>query len=347
MPYIKEINTLLKPKTNAASPVALDLFAGCGGLALGFEAQGFRTIGYEMDTHAAATYSKNLGGNCIEAFLTTDSKYPETDIVIGGPPCQPFSVRGKQKGLGDERNGFPAFIAAVKKTRPKLWLFENVKGLLYKNRDYLDEVIQSLKGLGYSVQLNLVNAADYGVPQNRERVIAIGYRGADFNFPQKLGTRVTVGEALGKLALSEPANSRYLTPSMDKYVAKYEAASKCAVPRDLHMHLPARTLTCRNLSGSTSDMQRIRLPNGKRRQLTHKEAARLQSFPDWFKFTGNDSQVFNQIGNAVPPMLAYHVAGAVREYLNTSKSPKKIRKPNFVRTYNYQPQLNFNVPTAK
>ena len=114
--------------------MALDLFAGCGGLALGFEAAGFETIGYEMDGDGCATYRRNLRGICYEIFLTPETVYPTADIVIGGPPCQPFSVGGHQHGLKDSRDGFPAFIAAVSQVKPKLFMFENVRSLLYRNK---------------------------------------------------------------------------------------------------------------------------------------------------------------------------------------------------------------------
>lgn len=315
--YIKKINALLKPKATKNSPVVIDLFAGCGGLALGFEARGFETIGYEMDRDCCETYSHNLGGDCVEVFLTADTGLPQADIVIGGPPCQPFSVRGKQQGLDDERNGFPAFIAAIEKLRPKVWVFENVRGLMYRNKNYLDEVLASLRELGYDVEFTLVNAKNYLVPQNRERVIVVGFqKGGAFMFPSASKERITAGDALGDMAFSEPEGSRYLTASMNDYIARYEAASKCIVPRDLHLDRPARTLTCRNLAGSTSDMHRIKLPNGKRRRITTCEAARLQSFPDWFEFKGNETSVYYQIGNAVPPMLSYHLAGAIKEQFN-------------------------------
>jgi DNA (cytosine-5)-methyltransferase 1 len=106
---------------------------------------------------------------------------------------------------------------------------------------------------------------------------------------------------------------------MDTYVAKYELASKCINPRDLQLNKPARTLTCRNLAGATGDMHRVCLPDGRRRRLTVREAARLQSFPDWFEFCGSETSVFNQIGNAVPPMLAFSLAACVRTYLQSSQ----------------------------
>ncbi len=316
MNYLDIINNLLVPRKGNGVAV-LDLFAGAGGLALGFEAQGFETLGFEMDRDCCLTYNKNLRGHCVEGRITTETKFPKADVIIGGPPCQPFSVRGKQKGTQDVRNGFPAFIQAVRKIKPKIFLIENVKGLLYKNKPYLESVLRELRNLGYDVQCGLFNAVDYGVPQNRERVIIVGHKGG-FLFPEKLENKFTAGEALGGLAFAIPADAKFLTPSMDAYVAQYEAKSFCRTPRDLHLDKPARTLTCRNLAGATSDMHRIKLPDGRRRRITTQEAARLQSFPDHFEFSGNETSVFTQIGNAVPPLFAYQLASQIKQYLGLS-----------------------------
>ena len=108
-----------------------------------------------------------------------------------------------------------------------------------------------------------------------------------------------------------------LTSSMDSYVARYERASQVKTPRDLHLDRPARTLTTRNLAGATGDMHRIRLAYGRRRRLLPREAARLQSFPDWFQFVGSESSQFAQISNAVPPLLAYQLAQSVRDHLDS------------------------------
>ena len=312
--YLEMVDDLLRPAIKRPETV-LDLFAGCGGLALGFEAAGFDTIGFEANADCCATYLANLHGSCIEKFITPETEFPFADIVIGGPPCQPFSVGGHQLGLEDSRDGFPAFIAAVDRLQPKLWMFENVRGLLYKNRWYLDQVIQKLERSGYVVEIKLLNASHYLVPQNRERLIVVGHKGG-FVFPERSHGVVTVGQALGGFLFSEPAEGKYLTQSMDQYVAKYEKASKCINPRDLDPNRPSRTVTCRNLGGATGDMQRIKLPSGRRRRLTVREGARLQSFPDWFEFCGGESSQFNQVGNAVPPMFAFALAKSVRTYLD-------------------------------
>jgi len=314
--YAAMTGRVLRPSITRSQRV-LDLFAGCGGLALGFEAAGFETLGYEANADCCATYNANLNGQCIEQFLTVDTRFPTADVIIGGPPCQPFSVGGLQLGLEDARDGFPTFIAAVEQLRPRLWMFENVRGLLYKNRWYLDQVTQRLEHLGYVVDVKLLNAAHYLVPQNRERIIVVGHKGG-YAFPRRTAETITVGQALGGFLFAEPDEGKYLTESMDRYVAKYEKASKCINPRDLDPSKPSRTVTCRNLGGATGDMNRIKLPSGRRRRLTVREGARLQSFPDWYHFSGSESSQFDQIGNAVSPMFSFALAQSVATYLDTA-----------------------------
>lgn len=312
--YSKHISKLLKPRITE-EPIVLDLFAGCGGLSLGFEAAGFKTIGYEMLESAVNTYNTNLKGQCYKEFLTVGFDYPDAekiDIVIGGPPCQPFSRFGNQKGIEDARDGFPIFIDAVRRLNPKIFVFENVANILGRHKWYFDLIIAEFEKLGYTIDAKILNAKYYGVPQNRERVICVGHK-SPFEYPQRQEHLVTVKEAIGDLMYICDENSKMLTPRQDEYIAIYEQKSHCVTPRDLHPDSPARTITCRNLAGATSDMQRVKLPDGRRRRITHREAARLQSFPDWFVFTGNETQQFNQIGNAVPPLLAYQIAQKVKE----------------------------------
>jgi DNA (cytosine-5)-methyltransferase 1 len=314
MEYVNYINKLLTPKITEKQ-VVLDLFAGCGGLSLGFEGAGYKTIGYEMDIAATQTYNRNLTGDCTAVKLDLDFEYPKAEIVIGGPPCQPFSVGGHQKGLEDARDGFPVFIDAIKKLQPSVFMFENVRGLLYTNKWYFELVLEELKKLGYIIEFKLLNAVNFGVPQNRERLFVFGHR-AKFEFPKIKTSKVTVGEAIGDIMLTIPPESKFLNASMDRYVANYEKASACINPRDLYPDRPARTLTCRNLAGATGDMQRVKLEDGRRRRLLHREAARLQTFPDWFEFEGNETQRYNQIGNAVPPLLAFQLAQSLKACYN-------------------------------
>lgn len=312
--YVSTINNVLVPARRPKYSV-LDLFAGCGGLSLGFESAGFASFGMESDGRCCEAYNANLRGSCERTIITPATSLPEADIVVGGPPCQPFSVFGHQKGDGDSRDGFPSFVSAVRRSRPRIWMFENVRGMMYRNKDYLESVLGRLRRLGYRVDCRLLNAVDYGVPQNRVRVIAVGHDGR-FEFPEGDGRTVTAGDAVGDTAKKHGPGSRFLTSSMDRYVAAYEKASQLVTPRDLHMDRPARTVTCRNLAGATSDMHRIRLPDGRRRRLTVREGARLQSFPDWFEFAGTETDMFYQVGNAVPPLFARALAASVREYLD-------------------------------
>lgn len=315
--WIKQTEESLRPAPDLA-PLVLDLFAGCGGLALGFEASGFETIGYELSESYATTYNANLRGSCKVARITTDFLLPAASVIVGGPPCQPFSVGGKREADQDQRDGFPALLAAIEREKPELALIENVPGLLVgRRRDYFDQTAAVLEQMGYVVEHRLLNAADFGVPQNRRRVFLVAHHGG-FEFPKATHEEpITAGRAIGRLAKRKTLkNARFLTPTMDAYVAKYEAASKCRQPRDLKLDQPSRTLTCRNLGGATGDMMRIRLEDGRRRRLDVREAARLQGFPDWFKFTGTTASQFRQIGNAVPPLLSLALAGQVRLYLD-------------------------------
>ena len=234
---------------------------------------------------------------------------------MGGPPCQPFSQIGYQRGKRDPRDGFPIFLNAVERIQPKIAIIENVRGLLYRNKDYLRKAIAELEKFGYDVDAKLFKMLDYGVPQKRERVVIVASQ-VGWQWPEPFTSqKVTVEMALGPLTRHHDQNSRFLTPSMDNYIAEYEKKSQCVRPRDLHLDQPSRTVTCRNLGGATSDMLRIRLPDGRRRMLTVREGARLQGFPDWFTFTGTLYEQYEQIGNAVAPLMALALAKQVRHYL--------------------------------
>ena len=318
--WVRWLNDLLpRPHILPGAPVVLDLFAGCGGLALGFEAAGMCTRGFEIKPEAVATYNLNMSNHCQQKALSIGIPDGPADLVIGGPPCQPFSQIGYQRGHRDARDGFPIFLDTVNRVRPKLAIIENVRGLLFRNKDYLRQVVAELEKFGYGVHVELVQALHYGVPQKRERVVIVASR-VGWDWPDPIVDRpVTAGIALGELVQESTDESRYLTENMDRYIAAYEKASQCVTPRDLHLGQPSRTVTCRNLGGATADMLRIVLPSGQRRMLHVREAARLQSFPDWFSFTGTPYEQTEQIGNAVPPLLSLGIAKQAYRFLEKTE----------------------------
>ena len=150
--------------------LAIDMFAGCGGLSLGFEAAGVKTIGYEMVEDCCNSYEKNLRSVCHKEKITTETEFPKVDIVIGGPPCQPFSRRGKQTGKDDERNGFPAFIEAIRRIKPKIWMCENVKGLPEQNKEYFESIMEQFKELGYEVEYRVFQLVRFEINERSRNI---------------------------------------------------------------------------------------------------------------------------------------------------------------------------------
>ena len=283
---------------------------------MGFWACGFDVVGIDHSADAVSTYASNLGdADCAE--LDDAAEFPSADVIIAGPPCQPWSRAGKRLGEQDERDGLTITIRAVRKVRPVAVVIENVPGLARsRRRHHLDGFETQLSELGYAVAEHELNAADYGVPQNRRRIFITAIRSdKPLDPPVPWSEIVSVRRAIPDTCRREAAEARLLTDGMSTYIERYERASGCRTPRDLHLDRPSRTLTVRNLSGATGDMMRLRLPDGRRRTLTVPEAARLQSFPDRFRFRGTERSQLEQIGNAVPPLLALAVAKSVRERL--------------------------------
>lgn len=300
------------------SYTAVDLYCGAGGFSLGFAALGFRITGFDSDKDSVATFSANVG-EAQSVDLHTQVPLPKADVLIAGPPCQPWSRAGKRRGEMDARDGFPSIIRAIEVVEPSIVVIENVADIALKHRrSRLDDIMAELVSGGFIINETILNASDYGVPQNRRRAFVFGVRdNKTLPLPTPLSAHVPARAAISGTSLLVPKNARFLTEDMDKYVARYEKASGCRVPRDLHLDRPARTLTVRNLAGATGDMMRLSLPCGRRRMLTIREAARLQSFPDWFRFVGSPQSQFSQIGNAVPPLLSLAVAKMVHRRLST------------------------------
>lgn len=308
-----------------------DLFSGCGGLAYGFHKLGWKLTSYEMWHAACEVHRKNFPDSTVICRqLTISSEITRCQVLIGGPPCQPFSVVGNQRGQYDERDMVPIFIKCIEVHKPLIALMENVENLAGKKHiDYLSVVIDDIKALGYVVDWRIVNCVNYGIAQNRKRIVIVAHRGG-FEFPTHMATGNTVADVLPSESFDAASANLHpeliLTKNMDEYIAKYEAKSKCVTPRDLHADRPARTLTCRNLCGATSDMIRIRLSDGCRRQLTVEEAAMIQTFPQNYFQGASRAEAMKMIGNSVPPALSIVLAAQVLHYVNglTNAVPTKL-----------------------
>ena len=331
MPRIRKINRrqLRKPSQNrdhVLTPLqkyfsVLSLFSGCGGLDLGFIGD-FNFLGKyypktpfaitwanEFNPNACKTYRKNIGEHIIEGDIwKVLPKLPEyADVVIGGFPCQDISINGKGAGVDGARSGlYLAMVEVVSRLRPKMFIAENVKGLLMKhNENSLRRVMRDFKSLGYNVNYQLYNAAYFGVPQTRERVFIVGTRPDvhDFSHPvPMLSKHITALEAIGDLsALGRDEGFNHIWSEAKKSAEQggrkmradrpgYTIRAECHGNIQFHYELP--------------------------RRISMREAARFQSFPDNFIFASQLRETERQIGNAVPPVLAWHIAMAAAKALN-------------------------------
>ena len=306
------------PKYRVAS-----LFAGCGGLDLGFQG-GFEFLGKkyaetgfgicwanEINPAACKTYSRNLSADIICGDIKDVIKTlpKEVDVVMGGFPCQDISINGKMLGIKGRRSCLYTYIIdAVKKTNPKVFVAENVGSLMLKQNEYsLKTILCDFKSLGYDVTYHIYHAEEYGVPQTRERVIFVGTRKdiRKFTAPAPLQTpAITAGEALRDLEDS-PRSKEF------SHVWSLAAPSGEQGSRRLIENRPGYTIRA-ECHGNIQF--HYRLP----RRISMREAARIQSFPDSFRFPCGIRETERQIGNAVPPVLAWHVAMAVKRTLEAS-----------------------------
>ncbi|MDR2660094.1 MAG: DNA cytosine methyltransferase [Spirochaetaceae bacterium] len=299
------------------SITVVSLFSGCGGMDLGFLG-GFEFLGKkykktnfdiiwanEINTAACNTYRKNIGANIVEGDIReTIATLPETaDLVIGGFPCQDISINGKMAGIKGKRSSLYTFLVeAVKKVQPKMFIAENVKGLLLKtNAASLQKVLEDFNSLGYHVTYRLYHAADYGVPQTRERVFIVGTREDTRQFipPAPVCEKhITVKEAIGDLE-TLPSNEQF------SHIWSYANKSTEQGNRRLIADRPGYTIRA-ECHGN------IQFHYSLPRRISMREAARIQSFPDTFLFQAKLRETERQIGNAVPPVLAWHIANAAQ-----------------------------------
>lgn len=346
----------------------IDLFSGCGGLSYGFHLAGrYQTLlGIDSDAAALETFKQNHNGSkilCTDITEVTEEKIREIigpkpiHVIIGGPPCQGMSLAGPRK-FHDPRNKlYLSYIRLVKEIQPQAFVIENVPGLVSLFKGAIkDSILEEFDKLGYDVTYQLLNAADYGVPQTRKRVFFVGLKkNQHFTFPDPLiwmeNDRITTEQATSDLPLledtlgssvqdylAEPYNSyqKYCRQDSQK-IYNHEATNHSEQTKKIislvpeggnYKNLPEEYRGTRkfNVAWTRYHSQKpsATIDTGHRHHFHYKanrvptvrENARFQSFPDDFIFYGNKTQQYRQVGNAVPPLLAKAIADKLLNYLN-------------------------------
>jgi DNA (cytosine-5)-methyltransferase 1 len=313
---------------------ALDVFCGAGGLSLGLEAAGITVVGgVELDADAALTWaSVHPGAQLVhgDARHVEWRRFDGVDLVVGGPPCQPWSTGGLRRGEDDERDGWPAFVFALECLRPRAFLAENVTGLAEGvMRSQWQALLDQFEELGYALSARVLNAADYGVAQKRRRRILVGVRGGEpFSFPPPTHGpgRPKPWRCSGRVLSTEPfgePNTSPVTYALRPDLRKDAYAGHVfnGGGRPIDLRAPAPTLLA-SMGGNKTPWLDTRgvvtayhahlLAGGKprsgavpgARRITAEEAALIQSFPRRMSFAGRRSSRYRQVGNAVPPLLA-------------------------------------------
>jgi DNA (cytosine-5)-methyltransferase 1 len=348
-----------------SKPRVISLFAGCGGMDLGFVRAGFKVIwANDLDADACATYRCNLGPHivCGDVRSVDAARLPPCDVVIGGPPCQGYSVAGR-RDPADPRSALTwEFVRLVGRLRPRAFVLENVKALATLKcwEAVRARLLADLAGLGYTVRAHLLDARCYGVPQARERVFFIGTAAklpAVESIPPGAGQPCTAGEVLR--SLPRPG----VEPNLGVCRAKVVPAKKPVLResafagmlfngqgRPIDLNSTVNTLPASMGGNRTPIVDEGELREGlpswiigyhthlqgggaplakapdRLRRITVTEAALLQGFPPGFRFEGKQTSQYTQIGNAVPPALAEDVAASVLQALNGSLTSRGTRE---------------------
>lgn len=312
---------------------SIEICAGAGGQALGLEQAGFEHLAVvEIDHHACNTLRKNRPQwNVIERDVVPWIKeqahnYRAVDLVAGGVPCPPFSHAGKQLGADDERDLFPALIDLVRAVRPRAIMIENVRGLLDpKFEGYRADVEEHLASIGYSLRWKLLQASDYGVPQLRPRVIAVGFREditGSFNYPApQLQTAPTVGETLIDLMAERGwKGAKEWAAQANRIAPTLVGGSKKHGGPDLGPTRARRAWAELGINGSTIAADAPDPDFHGDPRLTVRMAARIQGFPDSWMITGAKTHAYRQVGNAFPPPVARAVGTQIASVLASAEN---------------------------
>lgn len=348
----------------------LDLFCGAGGLSLGFQLAGYNIVGgVDFKKDAILTHEKNFKNSisiCGDITKIDDEKVielfgnKEVDVIIGGPPCQGFSAGNRQQIENDPRNKlFFEFIRFVKILKPKAIVIENVRQILTKDNGFAkNKIFEILNENGYNIDVRVLNASDYGVPQKRNRAVFIGIRNdvgtIDYDKIKKDEKIVTVEEAIGELYELEKSDSNILN---SKPVTKYQKYLRSKYNTILNhekkypnsevqerisyvpqggnwQSVPEHLWKVQRNNRHSSAYKRlnekepsITIDTGHmnyfhplyNRVPTVRESARIQSFPDDFEFVGTVTSQLRQVGNAVPPLMAKAIGELIKEVLDNEK----------------------------
>ena len=297
----------------------VSLFSGCGGTDLGFDKAGYDVIwANDIDKWATETYEANFDFAPVKGDITKVTSFPKADVLVGCYPCQGFSQYGN-KDPNDDRNFlYLQFVRALNQIKPKYFVAENVKGLLFKYaRPIYDDMLKKFSESGYDVYSKLINAKNYGAPQDRERVFIVGVRkdlNKTYSFPE-----YTHGDGAKKLITMRDAIWDFGKPKeSDVYEGSY---SSHYLSRDRKRKWGEVSFTIqasgRHVPLHPSGKKPVKVgkdkfilpaPLDSHRRLSYMEAARIQTFPRKFKFMGPLSSKYKQIGNAVPPQVANAIA---------------------------------------
>ena len=340
----------------------LDLFSGCGGLSYGFEEAGFKVLlGIDNDNKALETFELNHKGAKSICGDITQITYDgikkivgnkKIDVIIGGPPCQGMSLSGPRK-FDDPRNRlYLSYIRLVEEVQPRAFVIENVPGLVgLFGGTIKDSILMKFQELDYDVKYKILCAADYGVPQRRNRVIFVGIKNTNnYKFPEPIGSEITCEMALSDLPplidslgtdkqpYDNPPQNDYqrLMRENSKKLYNHVAARHSERVRQIialvpdggnYKDLPEEFRNSRNFHVAWTRFSRNKpaptIDTGHRHHFhyeydrvpTVRECARLQSFPDDFIFLGNKTEQFRQVGNAVPPLMARKIAEELKKSL--------------------------------
>lgn len=266
----------------------------------------------ELNPAACRTYKANFDHPivCGDIWQHLDDLPNSVDVLIGGFPCQDISINGKGAGVAGARSGlYRAMVEAVRVTKPRAFVAENVKGLLMRhNADSLAQIYRDFEALGYEVTHSLYNAADYGVPQSRERVFIVGMAKDEPAFVPPRPDRESEQWRTARDAIHDLAQMPYDESTSHIWSAARKSSEQGN--RSLKADRPGYTIRA-ECHGN------IQFHYEEPRRISMREAARIQSFPDSFVFESKLRETERQVGNAVPPILAWHVAGALLESLET------------------------------